>query len=196
MTAGTGESRDGGEIEALVTDRYLESLLVGDQDGRPGLGLAPAGFAPAGYAPLDRLQPAVRLAATQLTRDLPRFHPSFRFEERLALRLVGIADAMRLPAAAGAEGTLIRLDPAPGPGDLVFDPLAAGSLDDDRFLGSILDGPLDERLDRVRPLLIGGALTSAALSLAGAVFVAWRRTRPPLTPMARAARAVARGRLA
>jgi hypothetical protein len=182
VTAGTGESRDGGEIEALVTDRYLESLLVGDQNGRPGLGLAPAGFVPAGFVPLDRLQPAVRLAATQLTRDLPRFHPSFRFEERLALRLAGIADAMRLPAAAGAEGTLIRLDPARGPGELLFDPLA--------------DRSLDERLDRVRPLLIGGALTSAALSLAGAVFVAWRRTRPPLTPMARAARAVARGRLA
>ena len=56
-------------------------------------------------------------------------------------------------------------------------------------------GPLDERPDRVRPLLIGGALTSAALSLAGAAFVAWWRTRPA-TPMARAVRAVGRGRLA
>jgi hypothetical protein len=196
MTAGTGDSRDGGEVEALITDRYLESLLVGDQLGRAGLGLVPAAFAPAGYATDDRLHPAVRLAATQLTRDLPRFHPSFRFEERLAQRLAGIADAMRLPAVAGAEGTLIRLDPVPGREDLLFDPLADGSLDDDRFLGTFLDGPLDERFDRVRPLLIGGALTSAALSLAGAFFVAWRRTRPPLTPMARAARAVARGRLA
>jgi hypothetical protein len=191
VTANTGESRDGGEIEALVTDRYLESLLAGDHDGRPGFAPGPVGF-----APFDRLQPAVRLAATQLTRDLPRFHPSFRFEERLALRLAAIADAMRVPAAAGGEGTLIRLDSASGPAELLFDPLADGSLDGDRFLGAFLDGQIDERLDRVRPLLIGGALTSAALSIAGAAFVAWRRTRPPLSPMARAARAVARGRLA
>ncbi len=46
-----------------------------------------------------------------------------------------------------------------------------------------------------RPLLIGGALTSAALSLAGAVYVAWRLNRPAGGPMARAARAVARTRL-
>lgn len=41
-----------------------------------------------------------------------------------------------------------------------------------------------------RPLLVGGALTSAALSLAGAAFVAWRLTRgAPADPMARAVRA-------
>jgi hypothetical protein len=41
-----------------------------------------------------------------------------------------------------------------------------------------------------RPLLVGGALTSAALSLAGAAFVAWRLTRgAPSDPMARAVRA-------
>ena len=48
----------------------------------------------------------------------------------------------------------------------------------------------------MRPLLIGGAaLTSAALSLAGAAWVAWRWRRPVGSPMARAVRAVARGRL-
>jgi hypothetical protein len=49
-----------------------------------------------------------------------------------------------------------------------------------------------------RPLLIGGALTSAALSIAGAAFVAWRFGRPgrASTPMARAARAVRDARLA
>jgi len=30
-----------------------------------------------------------------------------------------------------------------------------------------------------RPLVIGGALTSAAISLAGACLVAWRATRGP-----------------
>ncbi len=35
----------------------------------------------------------------------------------------------------------------------------------------------------MRPLLIGGAaLTSAALSLAGAAFVAWRWRRPAASP--------------
>ncbi len=39
-------------------------------------------------------------------------------------------------------------------------------------------------------MLVGGALTSAALSLAGAAFVAWRLTRAaPADPMARAVRA-------
>ena len=49
-----------------------------------------------------------------------------------------------------------------------------------------------------RPLLIGGALTSAALSIAGAAFVAWRLGRPgrASTPMARAARAIRDARLA
>ena len=41
-----------------------------------------------------------------------------------------------------------------------------------------------------RPLWIGGALTSAALSLAGAAYLAWRFRRPPSTAMARAVRAV------
>ena len=45
-----------------------------------------------------------------------------------------------------------------------------------------------------RPLLIGGALTSAALSIAGAAYVAWRLNRPPASAMVRAARAVARTR--
>ena len=41
-----------------------------------------------------------------------------------------------------------------------------------------------------RPLLVGSALTSAALSLAGAAFMAWRLTRgAPSDPMARAVRA-------
>jgi hypothetical protein len=47
-----------------------------------------------------------------------------------------------------------------------------------------------------RPLLIGGALTSAALSIAGAAYVAWRLNRTPADPMARAVRAIARSRLA
>ena len=171
MTAGA--TRDGGEIEALVTDRYLESLLA--------LGLDEPEANTLATSIVDRLQPQVRLASARLARDAPRYHPSFRFEERVALRLAEIAASMRVREAAGGEGVVIPIGLHPpetiDPDDLLF------------------AGPLDERPDRVRPLLIGGALTSAALSLAGAAFVAWWRTRPA-TPMARAVRAVGRGRLA
>ena len=171
MTAGA--TRDGGEIEALVTDRYLESLLA--------LGLDEPEPNTLATSIVDRLQPQVRLASARLARDAPRYHPSFRFEERVALRLAEIAALMRVREAAGGEGVVIPIGLHPpetiDPDDLLF------------------AGPLDERPDRVRPLLIGGALTSAALSLAGAAFVAWWRTRPA-TPMARAVRAVGRGRLA
>jgi len=44
-------------------------------------------------------------------------------------------------------------------------------------------------------LLVGGALTSAALSIAGAAYVAWRLSHPSAAPMARAVRAVTRARL-
>jgi hypothetical protein len=47
-----------------------------------------------------------------------------------------------------------------------------------------------------RTLIIGSALTSAAISLAGAAYVAWRLGRPPLSPMARAVRAAQQARLA
>ncbi len=173
----TARARDGGEIEALVTDRYLESLLAHgagstDVDDPPTAG---------------RLPPELRQAAARLRHELPRVHPSFRFEERLALRLGDVAAGMRLPAAAGGEGSVVPIafGHARRTGDTVE------SLDPAVLLH---DGPLDDRADRVRPLLIGGALTSAALSLAGAAWVAWRRTRPATTPMERAVRAVARGR--
>jgi hypothetical protein len=164
--------RDGGEIEALVTDRYLESLL--------SLGVSSP--ADRGAAGPDRLHPDVRRATEHLRRDLPRFHPSFRFEERVALRLAELAAAMRVPAAAGGEAAVVPIAIVPEGG---FDPAADDAAADDA----------DERFERVRPLLIRGALTSAALSLAGAAYVAWRRNRPPSDVMARAVRAVARARL-
>ncbi|MHB8460069.1 MAG: hypothetical protein ACYDAK_01885 [Candidatus Limnocylindrales bacterium] len=99
-------------------------------------------------APSD-LDPAVRIAARQLVAELGRVHPSFRFEERLATRLASVG-----VTSAGAAGVV------PWP-DLGERP-AVGSA----------------AAHRVRPLLIGGAVTSAALSLAGAAFVAWRHTRP------------------
>lgn len=159
--------RDVAEVEALVTDRYLDALLASAEPS--GGGSARAG---------TRLDEAVRLATTRLTRDLPRFHPSFRFEERLAVRLAEAAAAMRLPAAAGAEGSVAVLpfrQPAMAGSGEDFDPLA--DPDPDRDAAGVS-----------RPLLIGGAVAASALSLAGAAWIAWRRSRGG-SPMARAARA-------
>lgn len=136
-----------GEIEALVVDRYLEALLA--------------------RRPVEvRAVPAdVAAAAATLTTDLPRFHPSFRFEEHLAMRLAQAATPDRVvtePAAIVAFPAQVHPPGHP-----------------------------------MRPVVIGSVLTSAAISLAGAAFVAWRRTHPtPEAAMARAVRAVARTRIA
>jgi hypothetical protein len=161
--------RDAAEADALLTDRYLESLLAADD--------RQAADAPAD-ASLDR---SVRDAATRLRRNLVRVHPSFRFEERLAGRLSDVARSMRLAPAAGG-GAIVAIRPPRPEGSAGFDPLADPNDNDDTSA-------------RTRPLLIGGALTSAALSIAGAAFVAWRRTRPARSPMARAARAAHAERL-
>jgi hypothetical protein len=151
--------RDVGEIEALITDRYLDSLLA----IQPASVLEPLGD------PSLPVGAAVRAVSRRLSMDLPRFHPSFRFEERLALRLAEVAASMRLPLAAGADGghVVARRIPTATP-----DPLAVAG-----------DGDVDDR--DPKPLLLGGAVAASALSLAGA-WLAWRRRT---SPMARAARA-------
>lgn len=174
-------ARDATEIEALVTDRYLETLLAAHASGAD---LAPA--------PLE-VDPGIRAIAEHLARGLPRLHPSFRFEEALSARLTAAALAHRLPQAAGAEGVVVPIGGSATP----LGPLGPSSPLHDPALAAYLDGgPLDDDPALVRPLLIGGALTSAAISLAGAAYVAWRMRRPATTPMARAVRAIARSRLA
>jgi len=143
-------SRDG-DNEAFIVDRYLESLL----SRRP--------------ADATDLAPELRVTAAALTAGLPRYHPSFRFEEAVAARLA--AATPRLSAADAAS----ELIPFP------------------RVL--VTTAP-DGRPVAIRPAVIGGVLTSAAISLAGAAYVAWRRSRPPASPMARAIRAAARRRTA
>jgi hypothetical protein len=150
--------RDVGEVEALITDRYLDSLLA---------------VRPTDGAPLDdpgmTVGAAVRAVSRRLATDLPRFHPSFRFDERLALRLAEVAASMRLPVAAGGEGQVVPIRP-----------IQPGTPDPLRVAG---DGE-DDRGD-TRPLIIGGAVAASAISLAGA-WLAWRRRT---SPMARAVRA-------
>jgi hypothetical protein len=166
--------RDAAEIEALIADRYLESLLTAHGSGADGTP-APA-----------ELDPRLRAVADRLARDLPRLHPSFRFEEALAARLAGAGLARSLPVAAGGEGSVVSMR-------LPADDAETAAL------AAYVDGlPRDDDPDGdpMRPLIIGGAaLTSAAISLAGAAWVAWRWRRPAGSPMARAVRAVARGRL-
>ncbi|MBA2700407.1 MAG: hypothetical protein H0U58_01730, partial [Chloroflexi bacterium] len=74
--------RDGGEIEAFIVDRYLDSLLA--------------------RQPLDRIAVDRNVLATanRLTDGLPRFHPSFGFEERLLGQLGALAATLRGPAGA------------------------------------------------------------------------------------------------
>ncbi len=140
-----GPSARDGEIEALVVDRYLESLLSRE--------------------PLDQRDIPGDLLATarQLASGVRRYHPSFRFEEDLAARLAAMASER--------TGRLIEFPV------VATRALAAG----------------DERSATVRPVVIGG-VTSAALAIAGAAYVAWRRGRPPAHAMTRAVRAVARAR--
>jgi hypothetical protein len=167
--------RDDIEVEALLTDRYLESLLA----ARAGNSATSAAFGNA-EGPLDR---GVRLAALRLRRDLPRFHPSFRFEERLAIRLTEAAAGMRMAKAAGMEA-----GPVPLAGPLVVDPMpgSGGTAGADAAAAGARGS---------RPLIIGGAMASAAISIAGAAWVAWRRSRPGGSPMARAVRAAHAARL-
>jgi hypothetical protein len=166
---GSSARRDSQEVDALVTDRYLDAILAAHARGADQ---GPAGALPG--AP-------VRQAADRLARDLPRLHPSFRFEEALAARLAEAAARMGLPVAAGAEGLVVPI--ARGPGGR-----------DGPFAYELNPGAEAARTGLGRPLLIGGALTSAALSIAGAAYVAWRLNRPPTSAMVRAARAVARTR--
>jgi len=70
-------------------------------------------------------------------------------------------------------------------------PADRSPIDDDPLLTSILAGDLDPADEAAveaaarpvivsRPLLVGGAITSAAISILGVAWVAWRASRPGL----------------
>jgi hypothetical protein len=152
------QPRETGEVDALVTDGYLESLLAA-RDRR-------AIDAPS----VAELDPGVRLAAARLTDAVARVHPSFRFEERLSARLAEAAARMSLARAAGAEST----EPTLGPAVEIDLGSALGRLDP----LDLADPARPEEIGGIprRPLIIGGTLASA-LSIAGAAIVAWRLNR-------------------
>jgi hypothetical protein len=166
-------TRPEGPPQAILVDVYLDALLA-------------SGERRAGDVPADAtLDPETRRATLRLRRDLTRFHPSFRFEERLSARLAELAAQMRLPAAAGGEGM-----PLPTPIGIRGLP--------DAELQAIVDGRLDPSAPDSSPIprqvLIRGAVASAAVGLAGVAIVAWKVTRPPAPPMVRAVRAARRVR--
>ena len=172
--------RDVLDVDALVTDRYLDSLLAG-ADGPLAHPSAVSGWAKLGglfaasrQIDPNRLDRGVRLASERLTRDLPRFHPSFRFEERLAVRLAEAAAVMRLPATGADNETTLIPFPMPEP----YDPSYHADPEPGEYWADSLP----------RPLLVGGAVVASALSLAGAAWVAWHRSRVRVNPMVRATR--------
>ena len=167
---------DAEQVDALITDRYIDSILAAHGRG-----------ADAGPIAADRRpEEAIRMVAARLARELPRLHPSFRFEEVLAAKLADAAIRMRRPMAEGAMAGL-PLDP--------LIPIEIGATRAGIAASAVRQWG-DAHIEMGRPLLIGGAITSAALSLAGAAYVAWRFRHPQAGPMARAVRRVARTRLA
>lgn len=89
--------------------------------------------------------------AEVLTAALPRYHPSFRFVEALSARLAAVAAGRGEDAAA----------------EVVDLPVTTRTA-----------SVVEIRSGQVHPVVIGGVLTSAAISIAGAAYVAWRRGRP------------------
>ncbi len=170
------QPREDESAEVLATDRYLEALLASaggrgaGADGVPG----PA----AQTAPPDG---GLRRAGSVLRSSLVRVHPSFLFEERLAGRL----RALTAGESAGALAVPGRRDGAV----LAFPGLPpAAAAGGDPLLAAVLDGQLDPADETAvarasrgsapsRPLIVGGAITSAAISLAGVAWVAWRASR-------------------
>jgi len=186
------------EADAILTDLYLDALLAARDRRASDVPTKPD------------LDPHVRFAAGRLSSDLARVHPSFRFEERVATRLAEVAARMRLAPAAGGSDVVVPLGPAAlravrdasgehdSPGEAAssaLDPTLDPAIEEAIAANDLLAlGGEADPSRRTRPLLIGGAITSAALSLAGAAYVAWRLAHPGMSPMARAVRAVERSR--
>lgn len=157
------------DAEALVLDRYLDSLLSGDHRS--------ASADQDGNAP----GPAIRETADLVRRSFVRVHPSFGFEERLSTRLAAMAAG---PDEVPGLGTLIPFRPSrpkrPGPSNAERENAGAAGRQriGDPQATPVVAGTA-RRSPAVRPLLIGGAITSAALSVAGVAWVARRVVRAP-----------------
>jgi hypothetical protein len=181
-----------GARDAQRTERYVDELLAAADRG-------------AIDAPVDAdVDPALLGAARRLRTDLIRVHPSFRFEEALAERLAEAAARLRAglsiepDAAAGVAG-IAGLSASSTPSTLTAFPTPAAIADSGTAAPvgqwrAILPPAAFRRIPDVaarpsRPLIVGGVgVASAAISI-GAVYVAWRHSRPTSGRMGRAVRA-------
>ena len=197
----TSAALDATEVDALQTDRYLEALLAGRR------ATAPTTCRPT--------RPSTRRfagAARRLRDELVRVHPSFRFEERLARRLADAAAGCACGRGGGRRG---HRHPVPGaaprrrrPGRRAGEPRAgraprgAATMPAGRSAAFPGPGPRGRRFARpaarracrrpfAGPAPARGqrARRLAALSLAGAAFVAWRLTAAAPQPGRRRVRA-------
>ncbi len=164
---------------ARRTARYVDGLLA-------------AGFGAKDVAADPLTDAETREAARRLRSELVRVHPSFRFEEELAAKLVAAA-ANQAAAPAALTGATAALTGAPSalatpapatpatpatpstlqarPAPIIRIPIAAPDL---------LHVPRSFRPSR--PLIVGGVVGGVAASaLSLGAFVAWRATRqsPP-----------------
>ena len=163
--------------QARLTARYLERLVGAGEGQMNGAPVA---------ADLD---PSVRLAAAQLKTGLLRIHPSFRFEEDLAGRLLTAArrsdpeypaDVIDLPSHRSAATSSRSSGPGyESNGDLLRRALYGRRLKKPAIVSKV---PRPSK-----PLIVGG-VASAAISL-GAIYVAWRWSHSSPGPMTRAVRA-------
>ena len=155
--------------DALRTDTYVSQLLDAVEARRPAEPRVPDA------------DPAVAMAARALRESLGRSHPSFRFEERLSRRLAELALAMRRAASVGGSPDRAAADAAIGW------TAALATVRDRRPGGQLIAFPTAVAADGdasaatpgrggVRPVLAGGAVASAAISIGAAALVAWRRT--------------------
>ena len=132
---------------AIQADAYIDALLAGH--GRTPMAVAADEGA---NGPLGR-QPGVRDAIRLLDNGLPRFHPSFVFEEWLS---------RQLQSAAALEG---RSEGGERPPAEIVQIVIRPQGTRPRSTGAAPD----------RRLLVGGAIASG-VSIAGAAVLAWRRT--------------------
>jgi len=166
------------EDESVQIDSYLDALLAGRPLGpQPVVSLVEESAQQVDSAAVDDgTAPAeLQAAATLVQRALPRFHPSFAFEEGLARRLrTPVIPSASNPVSAFSAAATSEPEPVPPSVILPFPPRPAKP------------APTEAGSDRrARGVLLGSAIASgvslAGVSLAGAALLARRRSRSPVS---------------
>lgn len=168
--------------------RATRQGVPGDPSGAGAIGL-PGAIAPglsSAFSARDPLAPddELAVAAEVLARGLVRFHPSFRFEEALLSRLrIAAADASRRERDAGpggrptdhAQSTVLGAHATVMALPAVVPSLARPSMSLEELAGF----DLGRAVERVPLPVLAASAIASGVSIAGAAYVAWRRTRRP-----------------